>query len=213
MKENLKKYLTEVVGTFFLVLTVFCCSFNSLGIAAPFAIATVLAAMVYAGGHISGGHYNPAVSLAACIRGALPVKQFIPYIIAQFLGGVVAVFTFYFLVGEKTVFVPADFNTCQLLVAEILFTFALCYVVLQTATVKKTEGNSYFGFAIGITVLAGALSVGGTFCSGAFNPAVALSAGIANALSWKLAGYTMLANVIGGILAAIIFKLTCTEEK
>ncbi len=210
MKENLKKYLVEAIGTFFLVMTVICCSYSAQGLA-PLAIAGVLIAIVYAGGHISGGHYNPAVSIAACIRGALPLKQFIPYAVAQCLGGIIAVWIFYLMIGQIQVFRPSDFQIVPLLTAEILFTFALCYVVLQTATVKETNGNSYFGFAIGITVLAGAVAVGGTFCAGAFNPAVALSVGMVNAVSWKLAGLTILANIIGGILAALAFKLTYAE--
>ena len=212
MKENLKKYLVEAIGTFFLVMTVICCSYSAQGLA-PLAIAGVLIAIVYAGGHISGGHYNPAVSIAACIRGALPLKQFIPYAVAQCLGGIIAVWIFYLMIGQIQVFRPSDFQIVPLLTAEILFTFALCYVVLQTATVKETNGNSYFGFAIGITVLAGAVAVGGTFCAGAFNPAVALSVGMVNAVSWKLAGLTILANIIGGILAALAFKLTYAEIK
>lgn len=210
MKENLKKYLVEAIGTFFLVMTVICCSYSAQGLA-PLAIAGVLIAIVYAGGHISGGHYNPAVSIAACIRGALPLKQFIPYAVAQCLGGIIAVWIFYLMIGQIQVFRPSDFQIVPLLTAEILFTFALCYVVLQTATVKETNGNSYFGFAIGITVLAGAVAVGGTFCAGAFNPAVALSVGMVNAVSWKLAGLTILANIIGGILAALAFKLIYAE--
>lgn len=210
MKDNLKKYLVEAIGTFFLVMTVICCSYSAQGLA-PLAIAGVLIAIVYAGGHISGGHYNPAVSIAACIRGALPLKQFIPYAVAQCLGGIIAVWIFYLMIGQIQVFRPSDFQIVPLLTAEILFTFALCYVVLQTATVKETNGNSYFGFAIGITVLAGAVAVGGTFCAGAFNPAVALSVGMVNAVSWKLAGLTILANIIGGILAALAFKLTYAE--
>ncbi len=213
MKENLKKYLVEVIGTFFLVLTIICCSYTAQGILAPFAIACVIIAIVYAGGHISGGHYNPAISLAACFRGALSFKQFVPYTIAQLLGGAIAVWTFYLLIGKTQVFYPIDFKLMPMLISEALFTFALCYVVLQTATVKETKGNSYYGLAIGITVLVGAIAVGGTFCAGAFNPAVALPLGMISALSWKLAGYTILANLIGGALSALAFKLTYTETK
>ncbi len=213
MKANLKKYLTEVIGAFFLVLTVILTGYTAQGILAPFAIASVLMIMVYAGGHISGGHYNPAVSLAACIRGALSFKQLIQYIISQCLGGALAVLTFYLIIGKTNGFYPADFNLKSLIISEVLFTFALCYVVLQTATTKNTAGNSYYGFAIGFTVLTGAVAVGGTFCAGAFNPAVALSLGMLNALSWAIVGYTVLANLAGGILAALLFKLTYTEPQ
>ncbi len=214
MKENLKKYLTELIGAFFLVLTVASTALlGSEGVIAPLAIASALMIMVYAGGHISGGHYNPAVSLAAAIRGVLSWKQLIPYIIAQCIGGVLAVLIFGLMAkGSIIVIEPANFNLKGLLIAEILFTFALCYVVLQTATTKNTEGNSYYGLAIGFTVLTGAFAVGGSLCAGAFNPAVALSVGMLGIIPVSLVIWTIAANLIGGILAAIAFKLTYTEE-
>ncbi len=213
MKENLKKYLVEVIGTFFLVLTVILTAYTAQGILAPIAIASALMIMVYAGGHVSGGHYNPAVSLAACIRGALSWKQLIPYIIAQCLGGSLAVLLFYVMAGKTDVFYPADFKLKGLIIAEILFTFALCYVVLHTATTKNTQGNSYYGLAIGFTVLVGAIAVGGIFCAGAFNPAVAFSLGMLKVIGWKLFGFTILANFVGALLAGLAFKLTYTEPQ
>ena len=214
MKENLKKYLTELIGAFFLVLTIASTALlGSEGVIAPLAIASALMVMVYAGGHISGGHYNPAVSLAAAIRGALPWKQLIPYIIAQAAGGALAVLLFVYMAkGTIIVLEPANFSLKGLLLAEFLFTFALCYVVLQTATTKNTEGNSYYGLAIGFTVLVGAFAVGGSLCAGAFNPAVALSVGMLGIIPWMLVLWTVLANLLGGICAAIAFKMTYTEE-
>ncbi|MCD8377623.1 MAG: aquaporin [Candidatus Gastranaerophilales bacterium] len=208
----MKHYLTEFIGTFFLVLTVACCSYtgNPLG---ALAIASVLMVMVYAGGYISGGHYNPAVSLAACIRGALPYKEFVPYAVVQCLGGACAVWAFYGLVGHAGIFQPVDYNLTGLLIAETLFTFALCYVVLHTATSKETSGNSYYGLAIGFTVLVGAIAVGGRFCAGAFNPAVAVSLGMLGVSAWALAGYTILANLAGGVLAACVFKAVQTKSE
>ncbi len=208
----MKKYLVEMIGTFFLVLTVVTTAYTGIPIAA-FAIASALMVMVYAGGHISGGHYNPAVSLAACIRGALDKKQLLPYMLAQFIGGAIAVLVLKLTVGcEAITFEPAEFELKGLLIAEILFTYALCYVVLQTATTKNTAGNSYYGLAIGSTVLVGALTVGGTLCVGAFNPSVALSVGIANMLTWKLVVWTILANLLAGVFAALTFKYVYTEE-
>ena len=214
MKETLKKCFVEAIGTFFLVLTVLCTSLlGADGVIAPLAIASALMVMVYAGGQISGGHYNPAVSLAACIRGALTPKLYIPYIISQILGGVVAVYLFKFMAQDSILAImPANFGLKGLLIAEFLFTFALCYVVLLSATTKKTEGNSYYGLAIGFTVLVGAFAVGGTLCAGAFNPAVAISAGLISMVSWKAVLYTILANLIGGIVAALAFKCVTTEE-
>ena len=92
MKENFRKYLLEFIGTFFLVFTVASAVLfgGDHGVIAPLSIGFVLMVMVYAGGHISGGHYNPAVSFAAAIRGALAWGQLIPYWIFQVLGGACA---------------------------------------------------------------------------------------------------------------------------
>ena len=213
MKENLKKYLTEMIGTFFLVLTIACTGLlGANGVIAPLAIGAALMVMVYAGGHISVGHYNPAVSLAACIRGALSFKQFIPYALVQIIGAVLAVIIFGIMAkGTIIVIEPANFGLKGLLIAEFLFTFALCYTVLQTATTKNTAGNSYYGLAIGFIVLVGAFSVGGTLCAGAFNPAVAVAAGMLKLAPWALILFTILANLVAGICAAIAFKMTYTE--
>ncbi len=215
MKVNLKKYLVELIGTFFLVLTVACTGLlGANGVIAPLAIGSVLMVMVYAGGHISGGHYNPAVSLAALIRGALDGSQFIPYVISQILGGILAVMVFFFMAkGSIIVLEPSNFGLKGLLLAEFLFTFALCYVVLQTATTKNTAGNSYYGLAIGFTVLAGAFAVGGSLCAGAFNPAVAVSAGLLGIAPWNLIMFTIGANLLAGICAGIAFKMTYTEPE
>ena len=207
----MKKYLVEIIGTFFLVLTVVTTAFVGTPMAA-FAIASALMVMVYAGGHISGGHYNPAVSLAACIRGALEKKELLPYVIAQVIGGALAVCVLKLAAPTPVSFEPSLFALKGLLIAEFLFTFALCYVVLQTATTKNTNGNSYYGLAIGFTVLVGALTVGGALCAGAFNPAVAISVGIANMLTWKLVAFTVLANLLAGVCAALTFKFVYTEE-
>ncbi|MCD8024817.1 MAG: aquaporin [Candidatus Gastranaerophilales bacterium] len=212
MRKNLQNYLVEFIGTFFLVLTIIATAYYAQE-AAPLAIGAILAIMVYSGGHISGGHYNPAVSLAASMRGALPAKELLPYFVSQILGGIFAVLVFALTSGASVQSLEvSEFGVKELLIAEFLFTFALCYVVLQTATTKSTQGNSYYGFAIGFTVLTGAIAVGGTLCAGAFNPAVALSLGTAGAISWAAAGYTILANLVAGAIAALVFKLTYSEE-
>ena len=145
MKENLRKYLVEFIGTFFLVFTVASAViFGGNGVIAPLSIGFALMIMVYAGGHISGGHYNPAVSFAAAIRGALAWAQLIPYWIAQVLGAsVAALLVAHFATLPEVGGCP--FSLKAVIMGEFLFTFALCYVVLQVATSKKTEGNSYYG--------------------------------------------------------------------
>ena len=209
MIENLKKYFVEFIGTFFLVFTIGAtAAWGGETCIAPIAIGFILMVMVYAGGHISGGHYNPAVSFAAAIRGALEWKQWIPYAIFQILGGICAALTINLLSGGLDAPAKSSFSLATILLAEFLFTFALCYVVLNTATSKRTEGNSYYGLAIGSTVTAGAFAVGNV-CMGAFNPAVAISVSVMGAVCCPcIAVITIAANLLGGACAGLVFKLT-----
>lgn len=206
------KYVYEFIGTFFLVLTVGMCVLNpgSIGNFAPLAIGLVLAAMVFAGGYISGAHYNPAVSLAVAIRGKLGMKDLFAYWIAQLLAGAIAAFIVLYL--KKAALAPvANFDTARALIAEFLFTFALCFVVLNVATAKETTGNSFYGLAIGITVLAGAYAVG-SISGAAFNPAVALGITIMNLSVWANLWVFVVSNFLGAIAAALVFKATNPQE-
>ena len=207
MKENFRKYLVEFIGTFFLVFTVASAVLfgGNHGVIAPLSIGFVLMVMVYAGGHISGGHYNPAVSFAAAIRGALAWGQLIPYWIFQVLGGACAALlvAHYAVLPELS---GCPFTPVQVIIGEFLFTFALCYVVLLVATSEKTQGNSYYGLAIGSTVLVGAFAVGGIFCLGAFNPAVAVGLGLIKSTCWTGAGIISATNLVAGACAALVYK-------
>ena len=212
MKNNFRKYLVEFIGTFFLVFTVASAVLfgGEHGVIAPLSIGFALMIMVYAGGHISGGHYNPAVSLAAAIRGALAWGQLVPYWIFQVAGAACAAL----LVAHWAVLPEVGgcpFSLTQVIVGEFLFTFALCYVVLQVATSKKTEGNSYYGLAIGSTVLVGAFAAGGIFCLGAFNPAVAVGLALIKSACWLSAGIIALTNLVAGVCAALIYKFVDAE--
>ncbi|MEQ1854847.1 MAG: aquaporin [Longimicrobiales bacterium] len=176
----MKRYVTELIGTFFLVFTIGMVSVaGSAG--APLAIGSVLMVMVYMGGHVSGAHYNPAVSVAVLLRGAMEKSDFVPYILAQLLGATLASAVVVVLTGSS--FAPApSTGPIQALVAEALVTFALALVVLNVATAESTKGNSYYGLAIGFTVLAGATAVG-NFSGGAFNPAVGVGPIFIDAIS------------------------------
>lgn len=165
----MKKYLVEFIGTFFLVLTIGF-SVRNGSVLAPLAIGGVLMVMIFSGGHVSGAHYNPAVSLAVLIRGKMSGGDFLPYLVVQVLGGAAAALIVRSIVGQPDLG-PATFKLGPSLIAEFLFTFALAWVVLNTATAKGTAGNSFYGLAIGFTVMAGAVSVG-NLSGGAFNPAV-----------------------------------------
>ena len=211
MKENFKKYLVELIGTFFLMFTVASAVLmDGEGVIAPISIGFALMIMVYAGGHISGGHYNPAVSLAAAVRGALEWKQILPYWISQVLGATLAILLIlnYAVIPETA---PCQDSMSALIIGEFLFTFALCYVVLLVATSKKTEGNSYYGLAIGSTVMVGAFAVGGIFCPGAFNPAVALGLDLMHAVCCKCTCIIAATNLIAGICAALVYKFVDAE--
>ena len=211
MIENLKKYAVEIIGTFFLMFTVASAVLSGVaGPFAPIAIGFALMIMVYAGGHISGGHYNPAVSLAAAIRGALEWKQILPYWIAQAIGAALATLIVVQFTGKSQA-VAEPTSIMALVVGEFLFTFALCYVVLQVATSKKTEGNSYYGLAIGSTVMVGAFAVGGIFCLGAFNPAVAVGLGLIHLTCWVGVGVIALTNLLAGVAAALVYKFVDAE--
>lgn len=197
------KYLYEFIGTFFLVFTVGMTVLNpALTGWAPLVIGSVLAVMVFAGGHVSGGHYNPAVSLAVFLRKKLAANDLIIYWIAQLAAGAAAAYLTIYLKGAPST-TPLQPDHIKALIVEFLFTFALCYVVLNVATVRETAGNSYFGLAIGFTVLVGAYAVG-AISSGAFNPAVALGITLLNLSLWANIWIFVVANLLGGIVAALV---------
>jgi len=175
------KYLTEFIGTFFLVLTV---GLTVLGGTpfAPLAIGSSLMIMVYMGGHVSGGHYNPAVTLAVFLRKRMEGRHVLPYMASQFLGAVVAALIVYVLLGRLFATTPSTGTSVSAaLLVEFLFTFALCAVVLNVATASKTMGNSFYGLAIGFTIVVGAYA-GGPISGGAFNPAVGLGPALVGAV-------------------------------
>ena len=200
------RYTQEMIGTFFLVLTVGCTGIAAgSGVIPPLAIGSVLMVMIYAGGHISGGHYNPAVTLGVFMRGRCAMADVIPYMAAQLIGGVAAAATALFF---KTGHAAAPFVAQSIpaaLVAEFLFTFALVYVVLNTATATATKGNSYFGLAIGFTVLVGAFAVG-DISGGAFNPAVAVGGIVMGTLPASTIWLYLVGDLLGGAVAALLFK-------
>jgi aquaporin Z len=206
----MRKYLTEFIGTFFLVATIGLTVTAGLQLA-PVAIGAALMVMVYMGGHVSGAHYNPAVSLAALMRGSLPAAEFLPYLIAQLAGSIVAALVVNVLTGQTFAPAPgASATTTAALLSEMLFTFALALVVLNAATSAKTQNNSFYGLAIGMTVMVGAFAVGG-ISGGAFNPAVGTGPTIVNALigggSWSHLWLYLVGPFAGAAIAALVFRI------
>ena len=203
---NFKNYVVEFIGTFYLVFTVGAVLLlGGDGVINALAIGFALMIMVYSGGYISGGHYNPAVSLAAVIRKSLPLDEFVPYVIAQTLGATVACLFINHFSGHLANYEGCAFNIFPMMVGEFIFTFALCYVVLMTTT-SPVKNNSYYGFAIGATVTTGIFAVGSVLCHGAFNPAIAVSLGMMHLACWQSVFITIGANLIAAIAAGLLYK-------
>jgi aquaporin Z len=203
----MNKYIAEFIGTFFLVLTIGCTGIGAgAGVIAPLAIGAALMVMVFAGGHISGGHYNPAVTLGVLIRGKVQIGDVVPYIIAQCVGAALAALLTTKLLRAGIAVTPIAPKLLPALVAEFLFTFALVYVVLNAATAEGTSGNSFYGLAIGMTVMTGAFAVG-DISGGAFNPAVALGISMLGISSWNNIWIYLVADFAGAIIAAFVFNM------
>ena len=208
----MNKYVMELIGTFFLVLTIgMTVIVGGSGVIPPLAIGSILMVMLFTGGHISGGHYNPAVTLGVWLRGRCDTKDVVPYMIFQTIGAVLAAIAVRYLEGPATAS-PRSLPVGPELLAEFLFTFALVLAVLNTATAKGTAGNSFYGLAIGFTVLAGAFAVG-SIASAAFNPAVAIGISVMGMAAWSKIWIYFVANFLGGALAAYTFKFMCPDDK
>lgn len=206
----MRSYITEFIGTFFLVLTVGLTVVGGSPMA-PLAIGASLMVMVYMGGHVSGGHYNPAVTLAVFLRGRCKAADVVPYMASQLAGAFAAAWVVSMVHGKTLVMAPgADVSGMNAVLIEALYTFALALVVLNVATSKKTANNSFYGLAIGFTITVAAFA-GGGISGGAFNPAV----GVGPTLVHAMKGGGTLANVwiylvgpfLGGALAAAVFKV------
>ena len=199
------KLKVEFIGTFFLVFTVGMASATA-GALAPLAIGAVLMVMVFAGGHVSGAHYNPAVSTAVLLRGRMTPSEYVLYVITQVAAAIVAA-AVVLILGYNPAAAVRVADPGKMLIVEFLFTFALAYVVLNVATAKDTEGNSFYGLAIGFTVAAGILAVG-PVSGAAFNPAVAIGGMVIGLFSWGHIWIYLLADLAGGAAAAYAFLAT-----
>ena len=207
----MKALVVEAIGTLFLVLVIGLTTIApGAGTLAPLAIGAILMVMVYAGGPVSGAHYNPAVTLAVWLRGKIAAKDAFGYLCAQLLGAILAAGLIgWFKTGSAVA--PLQPSLARAFAAEMLFTFALAYVVLSVATAKAAAGNSYFGLAIGLTVMAGAYAVGG-ISGGVFNPAVATGLTVLGIATMPLLVFYVLAECFGAGLAALVFKFVHPRE-
>ena len=209
----MRKYITEFIGTFFLVFTIGMVVIGGKGDFAPLAIGAALMVMVFAGGHISGAHYNPAVTLAVLIRGKIQMADAIPYWISQVLGACAAAGVVTFFMGDQMPAIAHEMpSVSRGLLAEFLGTFALAFVVLNVATAKGSVGNSFYGLSIGFTVLVMAFALGG-ISGGAFNPAVAIGISLMKLASWSDFWVFLVGCFGGGALAAVVFKICNPDDK
>lgn len=194
----MRKYAVEFIGTFFLV--------SGAILGGPVGASLALLVMVYAGGHISGAHYNPAVTVAMLIRRKIAGMDVGGYMLAQLAGAAFAAVTVSYgfgLTGTPDCSGPQE-GLMKALLAEFISTFALAFVVLNVATTRGTAGNSYYGLAIAATVLGMAI-VFGKYSGGVFNPAVALGLVVQKTMCWSQIWIYIVAPVAGGIAAAFVF--------
>ncbi|MFJ2552011.1 MIP/aquaporin family protein [Microbacterium sp. NPDC087591] len=208
MTGTARKALAEALATFLFVLAIIA-AVNSGSPLTPLAIGFTLAVLVYATGHISGAHLNPAVSIGVFLRGGLSVADLIAYLIAQLVGGVLAALVSLTVwpAGEKAMVIEVG----PAFLVEALFTLILVYVVLNVATSKDTAGNSFYGLAIGGVVFVGATTVG-SISGGGFNPAVALGLSVSGHFAWSSLWLYFVAPIVGAVIAAILFRVLNTED-
>lgn len=208
----MKKYLTELIGTFFLVLLIGCTVVGGApGVIPPLAIGAGLMAIIYAGGHVSGAHYNPAITVAFYLRGRLEAKEVPGYIGAQLVGAVLAALAVGFLKPGAEVS-AMELAVAPAFVAELLCTFLLAYVILNVATAKATAGNAYFGLAIGMTVMSCAFAVG-SISGCALNPAVAISLAMMGLARWSNLWVYLAADFVGAAVAALAFRAMHPDDR
>ena len=204
----MKKYIIEGIGTYFLVLII--------GLTGnPIAIGIGLSILVYMGAHISGAHYNPAVSLAMIIRGEITIMECLKYILSQCIGAFAAAYSIVLLGADTLSVVSNTDSMTSFFMAEIIFTFLLVFVILNVATHPDTKNNQYYGLAIGLTVAAGAFSVG-EISGAVFNPAVSFGPSLlsiinpdlefSNLVSHNFFIYYLSATVIGSVVAGLLFN-------
>lgn len=205
----MKKLLTELLGTFFLVLTIVMAVNNGADAMAPLAIGSVLAVMIYAGAQHSGAHFNPAVTLAVWMRGKIATAEVAPYMAAQAVGAGAAALVGRFLLGclgRAEAVTAGNFDLFGALAGEFLGTFALAWVVLNVATTRATAGNSFYGLAIGLTVSAMAWALG-PLSGGAFNPAVGLGTTLAGMANFSDFWVYLVGPFLGAAAAATVFQI------
>ena len=205
----MQKLLTEFVGTLLFLFAIELAVARA-GDMVPLIVGCALMVVVYMGGHTSGAHYNPAVSLAVLLRGKMTGSEFGQYVVAQVLGAIVGCFLAASAAGQSFAPAPGEgVGKGAALLVEFVFTFALCLVVLNVATAKATSGNSFYGLAIGFTIVV-AVFAGARISGGAYNPAVAIGSTVVHAMrgggSFSNLWLYVVGPLAGGVVAAAVFQ-------
>lgn len=210
-----RKAGAELVGTFALV-TAGCGAIivsGQTGALPPLGVALVfgltIAVMVAALGHISGGHFNPAVSIGLAVTRHLPWKDLPFYLLAQLVGATLGSLTLWWIFGlqavASTVNAPAaHISVWQALGVEVVITAFLVFVISSTATDPRSVGK-LAAFAIGATITLGALW-GGPISGGSMNPARSFGPMLV-ALDWTNGWIYFLGPILGGIIGAVLYHL------
>jgi aquaporin Z len=209
------RYAAEFVGTFMLVFTVGCNVLTGQPVWGGVSIACVLTVMIYALGKSSGGNFNPAVSVALGIANKMEWSEVAIYSVTQIVAGILAGLCYLGTFGESFNLQPTKGHSAwQAGLAELLYTFMLCFVVLNVAASKVHGGkNQFYGLAIGFVVVAGAYS-GGSVSMGCFNPAVAFGIDVASAhFGVKYCFIYTVFELVGALLAAVAFTVCRGEQE
>lgn len=214
------KLLTEFLGSF-LFMGAIAMVVPAGTPLAPLAIGAALMCAVYMGGHHSGAHFNPAVSLAVFMQKKMTMKEMLGYIVAQILGAIAAFSLGAWVTGIAPGIAPGidpttaqQFTLAKALAVEIFFTMFLSIVVLNVAAHKNNEGKGFYGLAIGFTIVAAAFA-GGWISGGAFNPAVGIGATVGKAIfdsgTFDQVWVYIVGPLLGGALGSVLFSIQHPE--
>lgn len=205
----MKKYITELIGSFFLVL--------ALGMTGnALASGLLIIPVIYLGAHISGAHYNPAVSISFWATGNMPQKTMWGYIGIQTAGAFAGCLMIYFMAGSAFQTVPSSAVTpLQYGLAELIFVLLLCMLYLTLFLTDQFRNNQIYGVAIGLSY-AGILLIGEPVSGGVFNPSVAIAASVVDYFdfgeSYIYLPVFVLAPAVGGIFAGHLFTYLLKQE-
>lgn len=211
--STFQRCLSEFLGTYLLVFTVGCNVLSGSPVWAATSIACVLMVSIYALGNVSGANFNPAVSVALGLSQKMPWRDVGVYCLAQLFAGICGGMSYGILFSKVFNLQPGvHFGWFQAMLAEVLYTFMLCFVVLNVTTTTKNAANQFYGLAIGFVIVAGGYSAG-NISGGAFNPAVAFGIDVSSAgigFGWAIE-YTIY-EMFGAVLAAVLFRVVRPDE-